>query len=219
MISSSGFPDRTTTLAAISKTRLYGILDTGYSDPAEWPRLAEELIAGGVGILQVRAKGFKDKELLQWTSPLITTCRASGIPLILNDHPHLARELRMDGCHLGQDDMPLAEARKILDASQVLGKSTHSLQQALDGEIEGADYIGFGPIFSTPTKPDYTPIGSKEIQEMYQRVSIPAFCIGGIKKGNIQSLTQQGAQRIVIVSGLLLAESPREYAEDVLAQM
>ncbi len=206
-------------MAAVSLTRLYGILDTGYSDPRQWPEMAQKLIEGGVGMLQIRAKGATTSEISAWTPEVLTTCRASGVPLILNDYPELARELNVDGCHLGQDDMSLDQARGILNESQICGKSTHSLQQAIDAEQEGADYIGFGPIFSTPTKPDYVPIGAEEIRQMYWQIQVPAFCIGGIKTTNISRLAAAGCQRIVIVSGLLTATDPRFYAETALSQL
>ncbi|MEM1158741.1 MAG: thiamine phosphate synthase [Verrucomicrobiota bacterium] len=218
-MSELSLPHLETTLAALQQARLYGILDTGYSDAENWPELTPKLIAGGAGILQIRAKGVARSDLLQWTPPVLAICRRNGVPLILNDHPELAAELKTDGCHLGQDDLPLAEARQHLLDTQILGKSTHSLQQALDGEQEGADYIGFGPIFSTPTKPDYTPIGADDIREMYQRIKIPAFCIGGIKRENTALLARQGARRVVVVSGILQAESPQQYAAAVLSQL
>ncbi|MEM6884454.1 MAG: thiamine phosphate synthase [Verrucomicrobiota bacterium] len=219
MASTAGLPERESTLKALRKAGLYGILDTGYSNPSDWPSISDELITGGVGILQIRAKRASEAEIRAWTPPVIEVCRAARIPLILNDHPKLAYQMQLDGCHLGQDDLPLAEAREILDPSQIVGKSTHSLAQAIQGEKEGADYIGFGPIFSTATKPDYHPIGQEDIRKMYDNISIPAFCIGGIKRERIELLLQQGAQRFVIVSGLLKAVSPRDYASEVLQRI
>jgi thiamine-phosphate pyrophosphorylase len=94
----------------------------------------------------------------------------------------------------------------------MVGKSTHSVDQASRAFYEGADYIGFGPIFATPTKPDYPPIGLREIQKVHEAVRIPIFCIGGIKLENLEKVIEAGAQRVVIVSGLLLAEDISAYA-------
>jgi thiamine-phosphate pyrophosphorylase len=96
----------------------------------------------------------------------------------------------------------------------IVGKSTHSVEQAVAAEREGADYIGFGPIFSTPTKPDYPPVGLSQIREVHERVSIPVFCIGGIKLENLGQVIAAGAERVVIVSGLLHADDVAGYARD-----
>jgi thiamine-phosphate pyrophosphorylase len=108
--------------------------------------------------------------------------------------------------------MPMAEARQIAGANCMVGKSTHSVDQAIRAFYEGADYIGFGPIFATPTKPDYPPVGLGEIQKVHEAVGIPIFCIGGIKLDNLPDVLAAGARRVVIVSGLLQAPNPAEYA-------
>jgi thiamine-phosphate pyrophosphorylase len=108
--------------------------------------------------------------------------------------------------------MPIAEARKIAGPNCMVGKSTHSVDQAIRAFYEGADYIGFGPLFATPTKPDYPPIGLSEIQKVHEAVRIPIFCIGGIKLGNLPDVVAAGARRVVIVSGLLQAPDAAEYA-------
>jgi thiamine-phosphate pyrophosphorylase len=118
------------------------------------------------------------------------------------------------GAHVGQDDLSLADARKFAGDQAIIGKSTHSLAQAVAAQREGADYIGFGPLFATPTKPDYTPIGLDEIRAVHQLVSLPIFCIGGIKRENLPEVLAAGAQRVVIVSGILLAEDPEAYSRD-----
>ena len=102
----------------------------------------------------------------------------------------------------------------------IVGKSTHSLAQALAAEREGPDYIGFGPLFATPTKPDYPPIGLNEIMQAQRLVSLPVFCIGGIKRENLPGVLAAGAQRVVIVSGILKAPDPQAYCQacrDLLA--
>jgi thiamine-phosphate pyrophosphorylase len=134
------------------------------------------------------------------------------VPLIINDHPEIARIVPAEGVHLGQDDMPIAEARQVAGANCMVGKSTHSVDQAIHAFYEGADYIGFGPIFATPTKPDYPPIGLSEIQKVHDAVRIPIFCIGGIKLDNLPEVLAAGARRVVIVSGLLQARDAAEYA-------
>jgi len=197
------------------QARLYAILDTGYSNPADWPRLTRELIDGGVGALQIRAKHSANNEIEAWAREILAISAPAGIPLIINDHPEIAASVGADGCHIGQDDLDVVATRKIVGTDVFIGKSTHSLKQAFAAQQEGADYIGFGPIFSTPTKPDYQPIGAQDILAMTEGIHIPHFCIGGIKKENVAILKARGAQRVVIVSGLLQSNNPCAYAQEV----
>src|SRR6202035_3343950 len=108
--------------------------------------------------------------------------------------------------------LAISEVREIVGPDCMVGKSTHSVDQAIRAFYEGADYIGFGPIFATPTKPDYSPIGLEEIARVHESVRIPIFCIGGIKLENLPNVIEAGARRVVIVSGLLQASDPAEYA-------
>jgi thiamine-phosphate pyrophosphorylase len=124
----------------------------------------------------------------------------------------VAQRADVQGVHVGQDDDSIETVRALVKRPIVVGKSTHSIEQAVAAEREGADYIGFGPIFSTPTKPDYPPIGLDQIREVHERVSIPIFCIGGIKLQNLPHLIAAGAKRVVIVSGLLQADDIAGYA-------
>jgi thiamine-phosphate pyrophosphorylase len=210
---------RNQALAALQSAKLYAILDTGYRDPEDWPGLAVELIRGGVGILQVRAKQSTPEEIIPWVLHLLPVTQSAGIPLIINDHPQLVPLTGAEGCHIGQDDGSVAEARRLAGTSAIVGKSTHSIEQALATAAEAPDYIGFGPIFPTPTKPDYIPVGSGLIGKMTESISIPAFCIGGIKKENARAVVAAGARRLVIVSGLLQSPDPAQYAREVIASI
>ena len=200
------------TAADLSRSRLYAILDLGYVEREKAVTVAEALLADGVDLLQLRAKNCPAREIEKLAGELraITACR--NVPLIINDHPEIARDVGAEGLHLGQDDLPSAEARRIVGADCAVGKSTHSVDQAIRAFYEGADYIGFGPIFATPTKPDYLPIGLEEIEKVHDAVRIPIFCIGGIKLDNLAKVIEAGARRVVIVSGLLQARDPAEYA-------
>jgi thiamine-phosphate pyrophosphorylase len=200
------------TAADLSRCRLYAILDLGYVETSAAPEMVETLLRGGIDLIQLRAKNLSAEEIekLAWELHSITT--RHGVPLIINDHPEIARSVRAEGVHLGQDDMSIADARKIVGADCAVGKSTHSLDQAIRAFYEGADYIGFGPLFATPTKPDYQPIGLGEIYKVHDAVRIPIFCIGGINLDNLPKVIQAGAQRVVIVSGLLQATDTASYA-------
>ena len=198
--------------ADFSKVRLYGILDLAYVDVAEIPRVAAAMIEGGVDIMQLRAKKLAVADVTLLAGELHGLARSHNIPLIINDHPEVARLVPLEGVHVGQDDPPIAEVRKIVGRSCVVGKSSHSLAQAVAAPKEGADYIGFGPIFATPTKPDYAPVGLTDIRAVHAAVPVPVFCIGGIKRDNLKQVIAAGAQRVVIVSGLLQADDIVAYA-------
>jgi thiamine-phosphate pyrophosphorylase len=200
------------TAADLSRSRLYGILDLGYVEMAAAREIAEALVAGGVDLLQLRAKNHSTAEIEKIAGELRAVTAENGVPLIINDHPRIARNALADGVHLGQDDLPIAGARQIVGPECAIGRSTHSVDQAIRAFYEGADYIGFGPIFATPTKPDYPPIGLDDIARVHESVRIPIFCIGGIKLDNLPKVIEAGARRVVIVSGLLQAGDPAEYA-------
>ena len=195
----------------LEKCRLYGILDTTYLAGRNAATVAGQMIEGGVDLIQLRAKNQSEEEVILLARAVLAVTRRKGIPFIINDHPHVAGATGADGAHVGQDDMSVAEARRILGKSALVGKSTHSLQQALNAEQEDADYIGVGPIFATPTKPDYPPVGLDLVRQVRSKVRIPFFCIGGIKLKNAAEVIAAGAQRLVVVSGILRARNPGDY--------
>jgi len=195
----------------ITSGRLYGILDTGYCAPDAMPAMLGAMLRGGVDVVQLRAKELPPDRVLELTRQLHPLSFAAGVPCIINDHPALAAEAGVEGAHVGQDDLRVAEARRLAGPGKIIGLSTHSLAQAEAGAAQQPDYLGFGPLFATPTKPDYTPIGVHDIAEVHRRVRLPVFCIGGIKRENLPAVLAAGAQRVVIVSGILQAANPEEY--------
>jgi thiamine-phosphate pyrophosphorylase len=205
---------RRTRHPALDQAQLYGILDLAYVSERKALDVAGHLLAGGVQILQLRAKDQTPETILPLACDLSALCRASGTPFIVNDHPHLVPECQAQGAHVGQDDLSVAEARKLAGDDAIIGKSSHSLVQACAALLERPDYIGFGPLFATRTKPDYTPIGIDEIRRVQEEVGIPVFCIGGINLGNLREVVTAGARRVVIVSGILQAENPQAYCEE-----
>jgi len=196
----------------LSECRLYGILDLGYVRKSDATHAAEAMIKGGVDLIQLRGKDQSIKELVELAAELHELTAQSFTPLIVNDHAEVANKVPVEGVHVGQDDDSIEVVRRKAGRPVVVGKSTHSLGQARAAQREGADYIGFGPIFATPTKPDYRPIGLKEINRVHLDVSLPIFCIGGIKIDNLEQVIAAGARRIAIVSGLLKAPDIVEYA-------
>ncbi len=199
--------------------KLYAILDLGYTPEAAAATTTTSLLEGGAALLQLRAKHHDLATIRRVAEQLIPLCRAAGVPFILNDHPVLAAELGADGVHLGQDDGPLGRARQLMGSNKLIGRSTHSLDQARAALAEGFDYIGFGPLFPTPTKAGRPAIGLLEIAAMEHDVGshIPAFCIGGIKRANLAQVLAAGARRVVIVSELLVAVNVRQATAEIKA--
>lgn len=201
----------------LRQARLYGIVDLGVLKANDPVKAAEKMVAGGVDVLQLRAKGHEPESLEGLARALRGVAKASGVLLLINDWPLLARQVDADGVHLGQEDLATAEARRILTEGQLVGRSTHSLAQAVAAEREGADYIAVGPIFATPTKPEAEPVGLSLIEKVRGCVKKPFFCIGGIRKENLPQVLHAGAERVVMVSAILQAEDIEGYCREVAA--
>jgi thiamine-phosphate pyrophosphorylase len=205
----------------LRECRLYGIIDLGYIPRTrDCSSIAEQMVEGGVDLIQLRGKGKSTDELINLAAEIHEITARSDTLLIVNDHAEIAARVPVEGVHVGQDDDPIFLARQRAGRDLIVGKSTHSVAQALAAQGEGADYIGFGPIFATPTKPDYKPIGLGDIRQVHLDVAIPIFCIGGINIDNLQRVIDAGANRAVMVSALLKAHSIVDYARcatDMLA--
>jgi len=211
-------------MLSLANCRLYGILDLGYISADQAISVVHKMIEGGVDIIQLRAKNSDEFEIERLGNELISITEAAGIPLMINDHPELVPAVGAQGAHVGQDDLTVDDARwragRALAGEvppTIIGKSTHSVRQALAAQEEGADYIGFGPLFATPTKPGRPAIGLEDIRNVHELVTIPVFCIGGINLENLETVLAAGAQRIVIVSGILQARDIVSYCEQVKA--
>jgi len=209
------------TMRRLRDCRLYGIIDLGHlPQRRDCSRVAEQMVVGGVDLIQLRGKGKSIEELVNVASQIHEITAPSSTPLIVNDHAEVAARVPVEGVHVGQEDDSVFLARQKGGRDLIVGKSTHSLAQAHAAQGEGADYIGFGPIFATPTKPDYKPIGLGDIRQVHLDVRVPIFCIGGINIDNLQQVIDAGAKRVVMVSALLKAHSLVDYARcatDMLA--
>jgi len=206
----------------LSACHLYGILDLGYVTEADALRVTEQLCEGGVDLLQLRAKNYSEEKIQEIGERIAPVAERAGVPLIINDFPELVPAIGAQGTHVGQDDRAVADARwragRALAGEvppPLVGKSTHSVAQAVAAEEEGADYIGFGPLFPTPTKPGRPAIGLDHIRRVHELVKIPIFCIGGIKLENLSGVLEAGAQRVVIVSEMLKATDIVAYCREV----
>lgn len=201
----------------LASCRLYGIVDMGYTTPEQIEARTHALIDGGVRIIQLRAKGVKQELVREWAIAMQRICRERQAIFVLNDYPEMAAEIGADAVHVGQDGGPLAEVRSIVGPGVIVGRSTHSPEQAMEALREGADYIGFGPLFPTGTKPGRVSIGLQDIATVQQAVgSMPMFCIGGINGSTLPQVLSAGAQRVVIVSWLLQQSDIAAAAKEVI---
>ncbi len=208
----------------IEDCRLYGIFDLGYARAETAPQVIAQMIEGGVDIIQLRAKNFPEEEIERIGVSIEPITTGAGVPLIINDYPEIVPTIGAQGAHVGQDDRTVDDARwragRALGGevpAPIIGKSTHSVEQAVAAANDGADYIGFGPLFATPTKPGRPAIGLEEIQRVHELVKIPIFCIGGIKLENLPTVLAAGARRVVVVSGILQAQDVVGYARSLKA--
>lgn len=204
----------------LRKCHLYGIVDMGYTEPQQVAARTHALIDGGVRIIQLRAKGKALPQVKEWAVEMQAICRSRGAIFVLNDYPEMAAEIGADAVHVGQDGGSLAAVREIVGPGVLVGRSTHSLEQARQARQEGADYIGFGPLFPTGTKPGRKSIGLADIAAAQLAVGdMPLFCIGGINATTLPEVLQAGARRVVIVSWLLQQDNIALAAQSVIREL
>ncbi|MBF0553892.1 MAG: thiamine phosphate synthase [Nitrospirae bacterium] len=172
-----------------------------------------DIIGSGVKWVQLRDKKTSRLAVYKAARLLRTLTRANGITFIINDYADIAAAVDADGVHLGQDDLPLSEARKILGNKKLIGISTHNLDQAIKAQEDGADYIGFGPIYSTATKKAGPPKGQQSIIEIRNHIHIPIAAIGGINEGHITELIEAGADALAVASAIMDAEDVSKAAD------
>ncbi len=175
-------------------------------------------IRGGAGCIQLRDKDLPKRELLREAYRLCDICAQSGVTFIINDHIDIALAVCADGVHLGQDDFPIREARRIVGPDFILGASTHSVEQALQAVEDGASYINVGPIFPTGTKKGHvTPVGPDLIRKVKHLVNLPMTTMGGINLNNVAEVVAAGADRVAVVSAVVGAEDVESAAREMVA--
>lgn len=173
-------------------------------------------LEGGVDILQLREKNMSAKNILELGKKVKLLCEQYDVLFIVNDRIDIAALLEADGVHLGQDDLDVKSARNILGENCIVGVSTHAPEQALKAVEDGADYIGVGPVFATPTKENRIPVGLEYVKWAAENIDIPAFAIGGIDLENCEEVFDAGLNRIAVVRAIINAKSPQKAAEKFL---
>ena len=199
--------------------KLYAITDL-QREETEILRKVEAAYRGGADIVQLRAKTLSDEALYRLSLKFRKIADRYQKLLFVNDRPDLALAVRADGVHLGQEDLPMEALRRILQGRKIfIGRSTHSLSQALQAQKEGADYIGVGPIFETPTKPATPAVGLRLIREVKKKIRIPFVCIGGIDPTNVRQVLLAGADRIAVVRAVFGARDVYRAAKNLREAM
>lgn len=168
-------------------------------------------VKAGVKVIQYREKDLSTREMINEAEKICALCKENDALFIVNDRVDVALAVNADGVHLGNDDMELATARKILGDTKIIGLTVHDVTEAIEAERIGADYIGISPIFETKTKPDAgLPAGINLIKHIKNTVKIPFVAIGGINEYNIKSVTEAGARSIAIISAIVAADDVEE---------
>jgi thiamine-phosphate pyrophosphorylase len=192
---------------------LYLVTDRALSHGRTTGDIVREAVAGGATCVQLREKNIGTREFIEAAQALLAGLRPLGVPLIINDRVDVALAVGADGVHLGQRDMPVADARRLGPPAWIIGVSAESLADAIRAEKEGADYIGVSPVFATPTKTDAAPpLGLAGLRTIRAAVKIPLVAIGGIHAENAREVIRAGADGLAVVSAIVSAASPREAA-------
>ncbi|MBJ6360341.1 thiamine phosphate synthase [Paenibacillus sp. GCM10012307] len=199
--------------------RLYAITGEQFHPGRDLIDVMEQAILGGVDIIQLRDKTGSRDEVLAKAQALRALTRKHNVAFIVNDYIDIAMESDADGVHLGQGDLSLAEARKIV-GDKMIGISTHAIEEALLAEAQGADYIGVGPVFPTKTKVDVVdPVTVNYVRQVSEQIRIPFVAIGGIKLHNVDEVIAAGATRICAVSEIVGSSNVKETCEAFLRKL
>jgi len=200
--------------------RFHVLTDTALQSRFTHLQLAERAIAGGADTIQYRQKQGSTREMIETARKLKSLCQASGVLFVVNDRLDVAMAAQADGVHLGQDDFPIALARKILGPGAIIGGSAGTLEEAQRCRSEGADYIGFGPVYPTASKEDAGPaIGLKLLREVVEAIPLPIIAIGGITPMNLPAVMKTGVHGIAVISAVCCQEDPCAAAQNLRSVM
>jgi thiamine-phosphate pyrophosphorylase len=197
--------------ARIDAARLYLVCD-GLPGDRSLEDFLPAAISGGVEVVQLRDKQLDGDRLAAAARVAADVCREHGALFVLNDYPDIAAEVHADGVHVGQDDLPVAQAREVVGPDMLIGLSTHSRQQIDAENAQLADYIAVGPVHATPTKPGRPAVGVELVRYAAAHAKKPFFAIGGLDIGNLDEVLDAGARRAVVLRAVADAEDPQNAA-------
>ncbi len=189
----------------LSDAKLYLILDTQVNSYEQLLDILKKSIRGGVDIVQLRDKSGTARDILDFSKKALKIV-GQKTPFIINDRVDLALLAGASGVHLGQDDIAIDLARRMLGNSKIIGISCQNLEHARRAQKDGADYIGFGSVFKTQTKPGRSPMDLEILKKVVREIKVPVFAIGGINSGNIELLRKIGVERVAVCREICLAK-------------
>jgi thiamine-phosphate pyrophosphorylase len=198
---------------------LYVIIDTTALKGRSHVEVAGQVIRGGATTIQLRDKTMSRKELLPIAQELKKLCAEHNVLFIMNDYLDLALAAEADGLHLGQDDLPIKVARKLLPIDRILGCSVTTVEQAVTAASEGADHIAVGSMYPTPSKETARVVGLEMLRQVRQKISLPLVAIGGINKDNAAEVRTAGADSVAVISAVVGAKDPEEEARKIVDRL
>ena len=194
---------------------LYAVTDRAWLDGRTLAGCVREAIAGGATFVQLREKDLTTEEIVAEAAEIIPVCRAAGVPFVIDDDVEAARRSGADGVHVGQSDTACAEARAVLGPEAIVGISAQTVEEALAAQAAGADYLGVGAMYGTPTKPDAVDVTFEELARICAAVDIPVAAIGGINARTMGSLAGTGVDGAAVVSAVFAAEDIEAAAREL----
>jgi thiamine-phosphate pyrophosphorylase len=196
---------------------LYLITDRQQTRGRDLLWVVEQALAGGARAVQLREKDLGGGELFFLARDVKTLCARYQASFFINDRVDVALAVDADGIQLGSGSMPVDVARKLLGKNKTIGASTHSMDEALAAERAGADFILFGPVFFTPSKDTYgNPQGIEGLKEVVEKISLPVYAIGGVKRENVEAVVKTGARGVAVISAIMAAEAPVAASRELL---
>jgi thiamine-phosphate pyrophosphorylase len=197
---------------------LYLIVDSEWTRGRSEIEVARSALEGGVSVVQLRDKKRGKRDMLMIACQIRELCSERGVPFIMNDHLDIALASDAPGLHLGQRDLPLDVARRLLPGDRLLGCSTATVNEALEAQKQGADYIAVGSIYSSPSKEDTRPAGLETLRQVKAQVSLPIVAIGGINEHNVADVIAAGADAVAVIGAVAGADDVRDAARRIAAK-
>ncbi|KPL00428.1 MAG: hypothetical protein AMJ91_04890 [candidate division Zixibacteria bacterium SM23_73_3] len=203
----------------LSKVRLYVIADKRVCGDKNIEKVVCQAIDGGAQMIQYRDKESDDENFFKIAAVLKDICKEKNIPFVINDRVEITLKTDADGVHLGQEDLSIKEARRILGSEKIIGRSAKTIHQAKEAEEEGVDYVGVGPIFHTFSKQINKPVGVDVIRKAKATLKIPFFPIGGINLNNLDQIIRAGGKRIAVISEVVSSDDVKSSAAKLLEKL
>ena len=202
----------------LGQMRLYVLISSELckKDPLE---VAKDVLRGGADVVQLREKKMGAGKYMTLAAKMAELCRQKDKLFVVNDRPDVAVAAGADGVHLGQEDLKIAQARKVLSSEMIIGVSTHNIEQAKQAVADGADYIGVGPVFATGTKPSAEPVGVEYVRQAASEVDVPQAVIGGISLDNVAEVIEAGAKCVAVCSAIICADEPGNITRNIKNQI